>query len=718
MALFLANFAIVAVVEAHPFVVTLGAYIVGSNATLNALVNPLGQNTTAWIEWGTSQAYGNSTTNTNLGPGEDSLLFTNTISGLRPGVVYHYRAVAVSGNLRCTGLDGTFVSPLITLIGAAALTNECHTSFTDPGVSSVTAVPLALAIGYDHGLAIKGDGTIAAWGDDSYGQVSGAAGISNAVQVSAGTGQGDFSLALLADGSVVGWGYNGSGELNIPTNLSNVVELDASSEGEFCIALTQAGTVAAWGAGQIYNPSDGIDFGQSMVPAGLSNIVSIAAGGFFGLALGNDGTVRGWGANDAGEIDIPLNVTNVVAISAGSFSAVALRRDGTVVTWGDDTFGQTEVPAGLNNVVAVAAGGFHCLALRRDGRVFAWGDDTYGELEVPVGLNNVVAITAGIGTSLALKADGTLVGWGDNSFQETTIPAGLTNLLANVNTSATFDPDSPGAYSIAYSTTNNLGSVGTATRNVQVVDTKRPIISLQGKALFSMLLGDTFIDPGATAFDLCAGDLTSQIVVLGQVDTNLPGIYPLVYQVTDPSGNTSGTNRTVIVLQGLATTQPATNITDVGATLNAFVFPGGIDTWVYFEWGTDTNYGDTTSPMFIPAATEVLPVSAGIAGLAAASTYHFRAVATNSLGVSWGVDQQFLVPILLHATLQSAGQIMVQFHGVLNAAYNIFSSYDLTLPLTNWTFRGQAIPSSSNTFYFQDNVAPEDPPRFYRITGL
>lgn len=60
----------------------------------------------------------------------------------------------------------------------------------------------------------------------------------------------------------------------------------------------------------------------------LSNIVSVAAGNAFGLALGRDGRVVAWG-----KIQLPEGLTNVVAIAARSLYALALKSDGTVVSW-------------------------------------------------------------------------------------------------------------------------------------------------------------------------------------------------------------------------------------------------------------------------------------------------------------------------------------------------------------------------------------------------
>jgi len=82
--------------------------------------------------------------------------------------------------------------------------------------------------------------------------------------------------------------------------------------------------VAAW---------SGSEFGQTTVPAGLSNVVAIAAGYYHSLALRVDGRVVAWGKNDSGQVTIPAGLSNFVAIAGGGDHRLALRADGTVVGW-------------------------------------------------------------------------------------------------------------------------------------------------------------------------------------------------------------------------------------------------------------------------------------------------------------------------------------------------------------------------------------------------
>jgi len=76
------------------------------------------------------------------------------------------------------------------------------------------------------------------------------------------------------------------------------------------------------------------------------------------------------------------------------------------------------------------------------------------------------------------------------------------------------------------------------------------------------------------------------------------------------------------------TTQAATGVSAIGATLNASVNPNGVATSVYFNYGPTTAYGSSTPPQSIGSGVGAVAVSAAVTGLTAGQTYHFQAVAT------------------------------------------------------------------------------------------
>jgi hypothetical protein len=133
----------------------------------------------------------------------------------------------------------------------------------------------------------------------------------------------------------------------------------------------------------------------------------------------------------------------------------------------------------------------------------------------------------------------------------------------------------PGSYTVNYSATDGTNTA-TATRTVNVVDTIAPVLTLNGANPMTVECHTGFSDPGATASDSCAGNLTGSIHVTGSVNPNAVGSYTLTYTVSDGSNTTTGT-RTVNVVDTIApvitlngsnpmTVNCHTPFTDPGAT--------------------------------------------------------------------------------------------------------------------------------------------------------
>lgn len=78
-------------------------------------------------------------------------------------------------------------------------------------------------------------------------------------------------------------------------------------------------------------------------------------------------------------------------------------------------------------------------------------------------------------------------------------------------------------------------------------DTNAPTVSIKGDGTITLDLGDTWDDLGATANDEEDGDITTDIVVTGTVNTDQVGEYTLTYKVTDKAGNEGSATRTVKV---------------------------------------------------------------------------------------------------------------------------------------------------------------------------
>ncbi|MDY7229082.1 immunoglobulin-like domain-containing protein [Hyalangium rubrum] len=112
------------------------------------------------------------------------------------------------------------------------------------------------------------------------------------------------------------------------------------------------------------------------------------------------------------------------------------------------------------------------------------------------------------------------------------------NLSGAVAITGEVDANVPGAYPVRYRVEDGHGFTTEKVRDVRVVDTRPPTLVLAGSGTPTVECSrDAFLDVGATATDVCAGDVTHRITVSGTQNIVAPGTYPITYSVTDPSGN-------------------------------------------------------------------------------------------------------------------------------------------------------------------------------------
>src|ERR1043166_2188800 len=114
------------------------------------------------------------------------------------------------------------------------------------------------------------------------------------------------------------------------------------------------------------------------------------------------------------------------------------------------------------------------------------------------------------------------------------------------------------------------------------------------------------------------------------------------------------------------TTSPATNVASLSATLNGSVNPRGATTTVNFQYGLTTSYGSTTATQTKTGKT-LQAGRATTSGLIPNTTYHFRIVAHNNGGTSFGADRTF-------TTLSATGPPVVS-----TSAATLIASFSATL---------------------------------------
>lgn len=93
----------------------------------------------------------------------------------------------------------------------------------------------------------------------------------------------------------------------------------------------------------------------------------------------------------------------------------------------------------------------------------------------------------------------------------------------------------------------SIATVGSGVEPEPEPENTPPTISLLGANPMTLTVGHTYTEPGATAADAEQGDLTSSIVITGNVNTAVAGTYTVTYKVTDAGGLSDTKTRTVTV---------------------------------------------------------------------------------------------------------------------------------------------------------------------------
>ena len=249
--------------------------------------------------------------------------------------------------------------------------------------------------GDNHTVYLKKDGTVAAVGEDYYGQCD----VSDWMDIIAVSADGTHTVGLKSDGTVAAAGSNLSGQCNV-NDWTDIVSISAGDS--YTVGLKADGTVVASGD-NYYGQCDVSDW---------TDIVAISAGRDITVGLRLDGSVISVG-NNAGVMGGVDDWKNIIAVSVGDKHIVGLKADGTVAAVGNNFDGQCSV-SNWADIVAVSAGSNYTVGLKANGSVVAVGENRLGECEARV-WTDVAAVCAGYRHTVGLKSDGTLVAVGNNS---------------------------------------------------------------------------------------------------------------------------------------------------------------------------------------------------------------------------------------------------------------------------------------------------------------
>jgi hypothetical protein len=183
-------------------------------------------------------------------------------------------------------------------------------------------------------------------------------------------------------------------------------------------------------------------------------------------------------------------------------------------------------------------------------------------------------------------------------------------------------------HTVAVAVTNLYGSV-TSSVPLTVQDTLAPVITLNSTNPFYVQLGRAYVEPGATAYDLCSGAVS--VSISGAVNTNAVSTNTVTYSATDGNGNTNIATRTVIV-------QDTTPPTIVWSFTN-LVLAANSNCAAAMPNVTGTNYilaTDLSNPLIItqnPTNTAALPLGTNVVVITVADAYGNKSYSTNWIAV-------------------------------------------------------------------------------------
>jgi alpha-tubulin suppressor-like RCC1 family protein len=353
--------------------------------------------------------------------------------------------------------------------------------------------------------AIKTDGTLWSWGDNTSGKLGNNSCIDRSSPGTTAGGGTDWqkvvidsgTAAIKTDGTLWTWGLGTAGFLGSGSST------DRSSPGTVAGAGTTwcqvGGTILGFlnraaikNDGTLWTWGNNSGFLGDNTTLNRSSPGTVAGGGTTWCLIGPgssnaikcDGSLWAWGRNNRGDIGdgTTINRSSPVLITGPVWCAVdedyhvlALKTDRSLWAWGDNLLGQigdnsvicrsspTTTAGGGNTWCAINAKSNGSLAIKTDSSLWVWGSGLSGE----IGNNEIVnkssptSVAGGngwcqattSGTSVvAVKLDGTLWSWGQNSKGE----------LGTNNTTSRSSPGIVSGINIDWVKASNLGSTAAA----------------------------------------------------------------------------------------------------------------------------------------------------------------------------------------------------------------------------------------------------------------
>ena len=276
---------------------------------------------------------------------------------------------------------------------------------TDDGLDNIST-------GLYHTCGVKTDGSLACWGYDGYGQVSGPNSSSDTFTL-VSTG-GYHTCALKTDGALACWGNNDYGQVSGPAGSPEIFVHIGAGSSHTCGVRTDGG-LACWG----YD-----DYGQVSGPNGSAHTFTQVSGGLYHTCgVKTDGSLACWGYDWYEQVSGPNGSSDsFTQVSAGGYHTCGKKTDHSLACWGHDWYGQVWGPNHSSDTFEQVSGGlYHTCAVKTDGRLACWGYDGDGQVSGPNGSAHTFTQVSGGGYHTSgVTTDRARVGWGNNDYGQAT----------------------------------------------------------------------------------------------------------------------------------------------------------------------------------------------------------------------------------------------------------------------------------------------------------
>jgi alpha-tubulin suppressor-like RCC1 family protein len=302
----------------------------------------------------------------------------------------------------------------------------------------------SIAVGNSYSMAIRVDGTLWVWGDNSYGQLGTGDTTNRSLLTQLGTSSwsmitaADYTaVAIRSDGTLWSWGSNSWGQLgtNSIANSSSPVQISASSWTQVStnypgsIAVRSDGSVFTWGLNINGQIGDSTVINRSS-PVQITLVTSSTTSATGNAAMGNGATMVMdggvpyiWGTNTVGQLGLGNGST------LGQYASNPVQIPTYLNTFNMFTqptnylMNTSPVQLITGSWSQITAGINHTLATNLNGTLFTWGLNNYGQAgdgtvfnrssPVQIGTSSWTSVSGGGLHSVGLIG-GILYAWGYN----------------------------------------------------------------------------------------------------------------------------------------------------------------------------------------------------------------------------------------------------------------------------------------------------------------